>query len=264
MNANSNPDKLNTVMVSTKEPEKNTMEKLKSWAQKNSDNRKESLTRLSNKANQMLSKTVGQTLRSARNVLSDNKLATVVLGDNTFTTLLPDDKDQLKEISKGLNDIMLNIDFAEDKDGKQAEEDVKSLLINNKDIYTVLENILEQPKIRQHIANKIGKGKRMPEILQHMFREILSHSGANPQVSDLVSNILTYKMDYGSEGYEEKQDDTVDPNEITLDVDLNDNDNQKKNTPIIRDPPVTKQPASPVTKQPVTKQPVTVPTEIDN
>ena len=263
----------NTVIVSSKEPRKS----LKELAQNMSEKRSEYLTRKSNEANQMLSEKLGQPLRDIRNKLSDNVVSRTILGDNTFTSLLPEDKKNLQEITKELNDIMTNIDFAKDKDGKQAEEDVKSLLTTNVDMYETLQHILQQPNIQQHIANRIGKGKRMPEILQHMFKFILSQSGANPQVSELVSNILSYQMDYGNEeeGDPSVVNPTVNPNEITLDF-IDDN-KTPTSPPIVTPTPLTKNPtnvlsdddlqekyhprvtttASPVTK---TASPVTKPT----
>jgi len=206
----------NTVMVSSKD---SMIEKTKAWVQEQSKNRKEGLTRLSNEANQMLSKAVGEPLRNIKNKLSDNVVTNTALGHNTFTILSPPDKKELQDLTKNLNDIMTNIDFTKDKDGKQAEEDVKNLIINNQSVYEIIQHILQTPDIQQHIANRIGKGKRMPDILQHMFHEILRNSGANPKVSELVSNILTYKMDYGNELKEEenKPEDTADPNEVVID-----------------------------------------------
>jgi hypothetical protein len=207
----------NTVLVSTKDIISG-LDKAKAWAQKNSDSRKEGLTRLSNEGNQMLSKAIGQPLRDIKNKLSNNTISNTLMGDNTFSALLPEDKKNLQEITRYLNNIMTNIDFSKDKDGKQAEEDVKSLLTNNIDMYKPFKNILQQPHIQQHIANRIGKGKRMPEIVQHMFQFILAQSGANPKVSDLVSNILSYKMDYGSE----EDGKPINLNEVTLDLNEDD------------------------------------------
>ena len=194
----------------------------------------------------MLSKAVGQPLRSAKNALSNNVVSRTLLGDNTFTALLPEDKKELQDLTKNLNDIMTNIDFAIDKDGKQAEEDVKTLITNNESVYEIIEHILEQPKIQQHIANKIGKGKRMSEILQHMYQDILTKSGANPKVSELVSNILTYNMDYGNEL---KQDDKpINLNEITLDL-------GSDNIPVSPSPAVTPSPPPIVTNTQPTMNP---------
>ena len=250
-------------MVSSKD---SVIEKAKTWAKEQSKNRKEGLTKLSNEANQTLSKAVGQPLRSARNALSNNIVSSkYLLGDDTFTALLPEDKKELQDLTKNLNAIMTNIDFATDKDGKQAEEDVKTLITNNESVYEIIEHILEQPQIQQHIANRIGKGKRMPEILQHMFKYILSKSGANPTVSELVSNILTYKMDYGNE---EGEDKPTDMNSITIDLN-GDNTTPPASPPIMTSTPQTKNPTeddprvttttSPVTPSPyVTNTPLTI------
>ena len=61
----------------------------------------------------------------------------------------------------------------------------------NKDIYKLLANIFEQPKIQTYIQSKIAKGKPMWSILSSMFQYILSRAGANPKVTTMVSTILS-------------------------------------------------------------------------
>jgi hypothetical protein len=188
---------LNTVFVSEKDPQKSMMEKAKEGVANLSAFRKRTLTNLSNQGDNFLSKTVGQTGRNLTNTV----LNVPILGDDTFTVLNSSDKSDLREISNQLNTIMNNIDSVKDNasngaETKQAEEDIKELLTNNKDVYKTVENIINQPKIQEFISKKVGKGKQMSNILSSLFQYILTRSGANPKVSSLVSGILS-NLDYG-------------------------------------------------------------------
>jgi len=197
---------LTNIVVSAEEPNKSMWEKAKAGVKGLSEMRKRTLTNLSNQGNNFLSKTVGQTARNARNFASSNIISRNVLGDDTFTALKPEDQATLQEITASLNDIVTNVDSTNVDEPKKVEEDIRSLLSNNKDIYQLLSNIFEQPKIQTYISSKIAKGKSVSDVLTSMFEFILSRAGANPKVTSLVSTILA-NMDYGSvSGVKEKEE----------------------------------------------------------
>jgi len=218
-----NADTLTTITVSAP----SMFERAKQGVEGLSEYRKRALTNLSNKGNNFLSKTVGQTARNIRNALSDNVISRSILGDDTFTALKPEDKATLREITGYLNEIVTNVDSTDVEETKKVEADIQSLLENNKDIYEVLANIFSQEKIQTFIESRISKGKSMPNILSSMFQYILSRAGANPKVTTMVSTILA-NMDYGEglevpqgpgeEKEEEDEEDDVDVEGINVQI----------------------------------------------
>jgi hypothetical protein len=139
-----------------------------------------------------LSKTVGQPARDARNALSDNVFSRTVLGDDTFTALDPETKSTLQDLTKQFNEMVTNVDSVANG-GKEIEEVENAIKTNLSGQDELLDNILDQEKIRKFIENKTAKGKQIMDILSSMFQYMLSRAGANPKVSELGSKILAEK-----------------------------------------------------------------------
>jgi hypothetical protein len=196
----SKDEALTTVFVSTNGSGTGTsmLDRAKEGIQGLSEYRKKTLTDLSNQGNNFLSKTVGQTARNARNALSDNVIARNVLGDDTFTALEPELKKTLQNLTGEWNNIVTNMDSIADNDSSETEtekiqKEIKNSL-SSPESESLLQNILQQPKIRNYIETKIAKGKSKLDILSSMFQYMLSRAGANPKVSELGSNILAKNM----------------------------------------------------------------------